>query len=399
MYNEKLTILFISHEASLSGAPILLLNLINLLKTDSRYQIRIVIHRGGKLNAEFEKAGKAVILKPAGYQINKPFFKKLVDFAKYKRHLQTAIMYANESDVIFSNTIANGRIVKLINKKNKPVLLYVHELENVISEFNKHGDSDLSFSLASKIFTLSESGTENLIRNHHIDPDKILPLNSFYPISEELANVSKDEKRLVFFSRYNIPPGNFYVAGMGSATLRKGIDIFIDTCIVLKRMQANVHFTWIGDFVEEGVKEEIQKKIVENKIQDSMIITGFLPKAPDNLLPFDLFLLTSREDPYPLVVIEAAYVGMPTLCYIHGGGIKDFILPEEGYLVYENTAEAFAGKILELKKDKKILENRGLMAKTKAIRWHSSPERIKNQLEKGLELANSCNLNNDPVFN
>ena len=40
---------------------------------------------------------------------------------------------------------------------------------------------------------------------------------------------------------------------------------------------------------------------------------------------FDLFLLTSREDPYPLVCIENMYLNTPVICFERSGGAVSFI--------------------------------------------------------------------------
>jgi hypothetical protein len=48
-------IVIISHDSSLTGAPILLLNLLKLIKTQNKYDILTVLHRGGKIEEEFKK--------------------------------------------------------------------------------------------------------------------------------------------------------------------------------------------------------------------------------------------------------------------------------------------------------------------------------------------------------
>ncbi len=39
----------------------------------------------------------------------------------------------------------------------------------------------------------------------------------------------------------------------------------------------------------------------------------------------DILLLLSREDPYPLVTLEAANFSVPTICFKNAGGIQEFI--------------------------------------------------------------------------
>ena len=61
--SKKEKILIISHDSSLTGAPILLLNLLFLLKKRFDFNMRILLCRGGVLQDEFKKYGRVTILK------------------------------------------------------------------------------------------------------------------------------------------------------------------------------------------------------------------------------------------------------------------------------------------------------------------------------------------------
>ncbi len=75
-----------------------------------------------------------------------------------------------------------------------------------------------------------------------------------------------------------------------------------------------------------------------------MILTGWTWELDVHLLPpggnyldyvacFDLFTLTSREDPYPLVILEAGLNHNPVLCFDGSGGSPDFVGTDTGCLV------------------------------------------------------------------
>lgn len=62
---------------------------------------------------------------------------------------------------------------------------------------------------------------------------------------------------------------------------------------------------------------------------------------------FDAFLLSSREDPYPLVCLEAAAGSVPIVCFADAGGMPEFVEADAGvvvpYLDVEAAATALAG--------------------------------------------------------
>ena len=62
----------------------------------------------------------------------------------------------------------------------------------------------------------------------------------------------------------------------------------------------------------------------------------------------DLFFLSSREDPFPLVMLEAGYAETPIVGFKGAGGVNDFLAAHAELLV-EYTDEAHAAsKILSV---------------------------------------------------
>lgn len=384
--NQKLKLLFLSHDSSISGAPLLLLNLIKLIKSKDCYEFSIVVKRGGKLDKLFIDAGDAIILKPENYQVNKSLVGKIKDYILYLFRLNAVISLAKKSDILFSNTITNGRLLRKLKGK-VPILTYVHELESVMRFFDAHGDTTLALQFSKALCSPTKAVTQNLEINHSIKIDSIFQLNYYFePIQSRLLD-SKPEKRKSFFQRYNIPQDKFYVVGIGSAVLRKGIDLFITICSIIKDKDPDIHFVWIGDFLEKELKAQMEKKIALNCLQSNFTLTGFIPSAPDLLLPFDILTLTSREDPYPLVVIEAAILGIPTISFPGTGGINDFIADDAGFIVDELSADSMAQKIIELKQNSLILKEKGNNAQVKAKLLHSNADLVLSQLSSAINFV------------
>ena len=83
--NKKIKVLFIGHEASLSGAPLLLLNILNVVKHDPEIGIKIVLKRGGILVNEYKKIGPTIQIKSDNYRMSTNFLYQLFDivFSKF----------------------------------------------------------------------------------------------------------------------------------------------------------------------------------------------------------------------------------------------------------------------------------------------------------------------------
>jgi glycosyltransferase involved in cell wall biosynthesis len=73
----------------------------------------------------------------------------------------------------------------------------------------------------------------------------------------------------------------------------------------------------------------------------------------DYLSVFDIFALTSREDPYPLVVLEAALLQKPMVCFEKAGGAQDLIETDAGLIVPYLSLKPCQRLFLQLRKIQK----------------------------------------------
>ena len=80
--------------------------------------------------------------------------------------------------------------------------------------------------------------------------------------------------------------------------------------------------------------------------------------------------MVSREDPYPLVCLEAASLGKPVICFADAGGMPEFVEDDCGYVVPYLDLNAFATKIIELSSDPEKTKTLGENARKKVRARH-----------------------------
>lgn len=378
MVNRKKRILFISHDSTLTGAPILLLNLLRLLKETSIFDFEVLLYRGGNLEKEFKKLAAVDVLKNKGYALETGWFKKIKNYISYRLKLVRWKNRIEDFDLVFSNTITNGRLLQKILAKNIPVVSYVHELQSVIEQFKK--DAELTLLNSNVIAVPSNTVKENLVKNHVCSPGQIKILNYYFPFIDNSDIIrSKMSVRKAFLDKFDIPSNMFYVVSMGTATYRKGFDLFVKVAQELKSYP-DIYMIWIGDFIKDESSTINRDLIDKNVVGKNLLITGFLDHSITNLLPFDLFLLTSREDPYPLVAIEAAFNRIPIIGF-ESGGVEEFVGDNCGWIIPEFSTSLMAEKIIELKKEQAHIQQRGENAFQKAIMMHANENSIISQIK------------------
>lgn len=359
-------IVAITLDASRTGAPILLHRLLVLLKP--LYTINTVIKRDGPLREDFEKIGNILLYpKPYwAYTASKSFILKAISyFIQPLRtlyfHFQLHIIVKN-ADLIFANTITNGKILKRIKLK-KTVISYVHELEFISSFYNSFKDVKYQIDISSLILVPCETVKEYLINTYLVKKEKIKTLNYFF----ELNHIEIPIKELSEKS------DAFIVLGSGTADWRKGFDLFYQTAHSLVQIRKNkdFHFIWVGGNHKETFAVQANFDIMKLGLSEIITLIPEVTNPLKYIQQANIFFLPSREDPYPVVVLEAAAFGIPCICFDKGGGIVEFVEKDAGWIVpYLGVKEA-ALKINNLIENPGEVVKYGQVAKKKLAIRHS----------------------------
>ena len=76
-----------------------------------------------------------------------------------------------------------------------------------------------------------------------------------------------------------------------------------------------MHFVWIGGVSDGPVWGKLMHDAARAGVADCVHFLG-VHKDPFQLFAaLDIFLLTSRKDPFPLVMLENATAGKPIVCF------------------------------------------------------------------------------------
>jgi glycosyltransferase involved in cell wall biosynthesis len=291
---------------------------------------------------------------------------------------------AGFSDVIFSNTITNGRLLKILSPFRKKIVTYVHELENVIEWYMPSGNSAYSLQYSQRFAYPSLRVTETLQHKYNVDRSKLYRLLYYFPVDLIFINdeSAKNNFANAFRQKFNLA-GTFVVGNVGVLCKRKGTDLFIEVCSKVASQNKSIKFCWIGKFEDTEIETELTELIRQKNIGDNIILTGPLPHHYYNFCSFDLLFLSSREDPYPLVVMEAAFMKVPSICFENSGGIAEFVDSDAGWLIKDFSIDDTAQKIIDLyNKSKQQITDKGEAACKKALRLHSNKEVILDQFNE-----------------
>ena len=368
-------ILFITHETSRTGAPILLLNflkwlnlnnkdiettLLSIEKGDLSFELESVVHNLHELSeiVENDKKKKTTLSR----RIRNKLFPNLKPKSSEVKLIEK--LSKTKWDLIFSNTIVNGKYIEKLRAKGTPIISYMHELEYIIKEFMKFGNVEGTLKYSNYFLCGSSLVQNNLIKNHQIKPEQSEVVHSFVDFKSRDKNIKTSDK---IRDELEIPSDAAIVAMMGSFVWRKGTDYFVDTARKLN--EENIYFLWIGADLDSINKFEFDLKKSKTNLKVILIPPSKEYKKYFNCI--DLFYLSSREDPYPMVMVEATSYGIPIICFENAGGTQEFIDSKVGFVVpYGNTTIA-AEKIKSINNERSFLTDNSEYIKKKSLEFHN----------------------------
>ncbi|MFN5335208.1 MAG: glycosyltransferase family 4 protein [Bacteroidota bacterium] len=373
MLNSKYSkVTVIVHEASATGAPILLLNLLSLMKNEWECDFFIILLRGGQLEDSFHSLGNVLIIKPADYSTKK-FFPKLYYLFRSRWRLLISIRRSNNTAFILNNSMINGWAVNWLRFSKKPIVTYVHELSYVAHLYSMKRNV-IPVLNESQIFLYPCEKVKEYLLSLGVQNQLLYRLNYFFNLDHfnehKIFEVSGAHQEL-------------RICAVGMASYRKGTDLFIEIANKVVRGHPNIFFTWIGGFASPKDEKNYLSSIDMN-CRSNIEFTGLLPpEQVKNLYAnYDILLLTSREDPYPLVVLEAAAHKIPSIVFRDSGGISDFVDEKTGFLFDMSDTDRLAAFIPGLTHEN--LYQKGHNAYDRFLEMHTKKNVILHQLDAAL---------------
>lgn len=140
--------------------------------------------------------------------------------------------------------------------------------------------------------------------------------NRFFPVSSASREMAR--QRFGFKGKT--------VLALGRLATNKGYDLLIDGFSVLaeREPEARLHLAVGGEQMDEherSILDPLKSQVRDLGIEDKVDFAGFVADddLPDYYRAADLFVLSSRYEPFGMTAIEAMASGTPTIITVHGG--------------------------------------------------------------------------------
>lgn len=141
------------------------------------------------------------------------------------------------------------------------------------------------------------------------------------------------------------------IVAAGRYTPQKGFDRLLDAWAIV----AAKHPDWRLEIYGGGhaeQREKLQKRAVKLGVADSAVFMGRTSELAEIMTRAAMFVMTSRFEGFPMVLLEAMTIGLPVVSYDFPTGAREVIENgHNGYLVPNGDKTEFAARVCELIED------------------------------------------------
>jgi glycosyltransferase involved in cell wall biosynthesis/predicted nucleic acid-binding Zn-ribbon protein len=349
---DRSTIIIIVHEGTRTGAPILAWNIIGELK--KRYNVVVLLRKGGPIAEALDNQSNGMVTLPDGFVLHEAQIDPLVK----------ALIRQYSPVYVIANSVESRYFVPAFERAGVPVVSLVHEFSSSVRPLGAlHG----LFDIASKVVFSAKIVADAAVEDYDIlraRDFEVLPQGAsrLPPSSDAVVN---DQRKVVMKDLASLPEqdGSLLVVGIGTITMRKGVEFFIAAAASVQRHNPGrqVRFLWIGDayWFDEVYLDALREQVKRSSVGLSFGFAGEFEDLAAVYARADLVFLSSRLDPLPNVTIDAALHGIPVICFDRASGCAEILSTSSAtreLVVPYLDVEAAAHLIIELASDQDRLD-------------------------------------------
>lgn len=309
-------LLFVSHDLSLSGAPMMLFHAAVWCRQHGIF-VAVMAPEDGPLRAKYEAEGIPLI-------VDSLVETEHESFAAFARHF----------DCVVANTIRTSSVIRALKNEEVPVVWWLHEPGSVGEHYlREEATLRAAMPLADLLLAPSER-TASIYRPYTESPVKCL------------QNAIPDLGGQPFAN--GAPPALRFLL-LASVEPRKGQDIFVKALAQLpKEIQKAAQFEIAGRILDPNFWPTIDPiaKQIEN-----LVVTGALShtEAIGKLTAADVIVSPSRDEAMPTVtILEAMSLGRAIITSNVGGAAETFADDENALIVRPEAPDELAAAIRRL---------------------------------------------------
>jgi glycosyltransferase involved in cell wall biosynthesis len=322
------SIALLSHDAHLNGAQMNALAMARSLVADHDVRLTILLGGPGALTPQFAAVAPTETI--AG------------NFASQSAWTEVAErLVASGVTAVISNTVVSAQAIIPLRRAGLRVVQLVHELPSLIRQYKlEQAARDAAEQATTMVFSAP------YIRDRFAEIAG--PIKGRVVICHQglyMPRLDESQQRLqraATRQALGIDENARVVLGVGYGEVRKGLDLWP---LLVRRVSAvcpDVIFLWVGN-VEPSLRHWLDHDLRMTGHERRMLMPGHSTDIAGMYAAADAFAMTSREDPFPSVVLEAMASGLPTVVFEDSAASWTLFAKRAGYASRISTSRKWGG--------------------------------------------------------
>jgi glycosyltransferase involved in cell wall biosynthesis len=262
-------------------------------------------------------------------------------------------------DVIISGGFAFPSLYAALYRRTFGCRLLIHSDGTRCSEASFNGAQRFARALLARL-------ADGAIGNSKQAVERFEELG-FAPVFEAPHSSNLEPFLQVARRRARAESGELRVIVAGRLIPRKGVDRLLYAVALARRNGAAIALTVVGS----GEQEALLRELAGELGLDDVCWRGFVEQRDlaEEFAAADVFAFPTLEDPFGIVLLEAAAAGLALIASPHAGATGDLLIEAEtGFVVEPDDVDGFAGALARLATDPALRARLGQAANTLAAK-------------------------------
>lgn len=306
--SNRKKVLLVTHDCQRSGAQLLTLGMAKTLRANFGLHVTVLALGGGPLQKNFEESVDT-------FQVAQ----SSADFGLEQ------IFGDSPPALAIVNSAASYPVIPALARLSIPVATLVHEMDTYLRPLAEAGGLRIIAEQSQKIIFPAKEVLNTFLRYQDLG---ISQFSIFHQGTYRKISPASTEEKSRARSDLGLKGYSKVFLGSGYGDYRKGFDLFVELASLASKENTEDVFVWVGA-VEPSLLAETKKMI--QSCGSNLVLIGHLDDPSVAYRAADGFILSSREDPFPSVLLEADAAGLMLFGFSSGGG-ADFIKQRGGVL-------------------------------------------------------------------